>query len=126
MRKKSSQLEIRRAFLDLYKSQFILLIGSYKLIDEWAKKAMLKDKYEFIKKDFNEDTDSQLQGRTWDLGGGASLIWMPKWETNVFVHEITHAALNLFDAKVTPINEDTSEPFCYLMEYLFRELSKKP
>ncbi len=125
MKLKTKKLVIRRANLNLYKSQIILLIGPFEFVDEWAKEAMIKEKYDYIKDDLKRDVEKQLHGSTWNLGGGGSLIWLYKEKKDILVHEIVHAAMNLFEEKRTPINEDTHEPFAYLVEYLFRELSRK-
>lgn len=119
---KSKKLKVVKVYLALYKSDFILLIGEYKDVLPWAKRALLPWKYESLVKHSYKEEDKSLEGRTWDMGGGGSLIWMPSWNATVLSHEIIHAAMNCFNAKDTPVNRDTEELFAYLVGYLHAQL----
>lgn len=116
--------------IGVYNSDACLLIGPEEGVERWARKAMVKRKVEPFLEGFGKASDTLL-GRTVYTGGGGCVIWMPKWNEAVFVHEIIHAAIGLFQGKHTPINQDTEEPFAYLVQFLYETLKpprkkKKP
>ena len=42
-------------------------------------------------------------------------------DLGVLVHELNHLCIRLFEFLDTPINDDSSETYCYLNQYLFNE-----
>lgn len=118
------EMRVTKVYLGLYKSDFVLLTGPDEKVLVWARGAMRPSKLQILETALRADPIApDCQGRTWNLGGGGSLIWMRKPDPALLVHELAHAAFNLMEAKCTPLNSDTEEPFAYLMEYLFANLT---
>lgn len=65
-----------------------------------------------------------------DGAGGMTTYYENGWQQVVgifnrdketLVHELSHAVINLFNGVGMPINQDTSEAFCYLIGDLFTQ-----
>lgn len=110
--------------VELFKADVLLLVGKYVDLTLWVQKNIPKKHRDrvLLSIGMEEITDFSA-GRTFLVEGGGSIIWLPKWDKNVFAHEITHSAMNLFQNRETPVNKDTEEIFCYLVEFLTKNLS---
>lgn len=51
-------------------------------------------------------------------------IWTSKKDVPALVHESVHAAQYIFELIGTPINDSTSEPFAYYVQWIVKEALK--
>lgn len=63
-------------------------------------------------------------GRTVRFKGNTMLLWVRKDSTPVVAHEVFHVVELIMDIINTPLNENTSEPYAYLTEYLWKHILK--
>ncbi len=61
-------------------------------------------------------------GRTVRLKNNAIILWTRTNDISVIGHEIFHVVELLMERINTPLNEYTSEPYAYLIEYLWKQV----
>lgn len=59
-----------------------------------------------------------------EFTGVAVLFIYSKMEDRVIVHETSHAAFHILDARGVELNKHTTEAFAYLEEYIFSKIKK--
>lgn len=64
------------------------------------------------------------QGRTVRLKNNALILWVKDYNIPTLGHEIFHVVELLMEKINVPLNEQTSETYAYLIEYLWREVTK--
>lgn len=57
-------------------------------------------------------------------GNRCTVIWMPEWSTTTFVHELAHLIVFEFDRCNMDVSIDSQEPFAFLFEYWFTEITR--
>lgn len=116
---KSDRLIERFYHLDLFQTDFFVLIGDHALLKGWAKDVLGGDRLaEFT--DMLRDTSHVSRGRQYPMLGGGSVIWLkPGEDIKYLIHEVTHAATHLMRDKGLPITSDTDELLAYLVETLY-------
>lgn len=122
---KIKPLREKACFVDVYKTDVILLVGEWSLVRKWASKNVKDDKKTELLEtiDAIDHVGNRCYGRTIFVGkGGGCLIWIEKWKPTVFVHEIAHAAHHIFESKSIPFSSDTDEPYAYMIECLYERL----
>lgn len=118
----AAKLRDTHIHVGLYKTDVVLLIGPYEQVHSWLKKNLLKDRYEHIK-DAIDNKEKTVQGRTFYLPGGGSVIWLPKRNMPVLVHELFHVVHNMLGARNIELTDDTGEVYAYLLENLYYRLA---
>lgn len=108
--------------VNVYKTDVVLLIGNYAKVGPWLKRKLKPHAWEYIK-DVIPDKEPSVEGRTFHLMGGGSVIWMGKKNNSVLVHELFHAAHRMLESRSIDLNEDTGEVYAYLLEHLYNELA---
>ena len=108
---------------DLFDCDFLLLIGDYSLLKDWAKGVLSGEKLNDFNRMCTEMSDVG-RGRQFPMSGGGSIIWLkPGIDNRYLVHEVVHAATHLLRDKGIPVNSDTDELLAYLVERLYQRLS---
>lgn len=109
---------------DLYSADVTLVIGPKENLIPWFQKIARPSLHnEFITKVTNTFNGRQPRGVCFALPGGASVIWLEEKRADVFIHEISHAAYHLLQAKGINLTYETDEAYAYLVEFLFRKLN---
>ncbi len=117
---KSTALIEKYYHLDLFDTDFFVLIGDHKLIEGWAKDSLKGERLKELT-DMLRDTEAHSRGRQYPMNGGGSIIWLkPGEEIRYLVHELSHAATHMFRDKGIPITSDTDELLAYTIERLYQ------
>lgn len=66
-----------------------------------------------------DDTDGMFSTNTTEDGKLVYLAYAGS--PHLWVHELSHVVIHLFEYLQNPITSDNSEPFCYLLHTLWRE-----
>lgn len=80
---------------------------------------------------FGETEESYVGGSTFMLPNSCDIcIWIPKTlytigDYRILVHEISHATIMILDHLNIAINDENSEAFCYLHDYIYSEIVGK-
>lgn len=60
-------------------------------------------------------------GRTVRLRNGAIVLWVRSEYIPIVAHEVFHTVELVMEKIKSPLNEQTSEPYAYFIEYLFKQ-----
>lgn len=106
-------------WLDLFDTDFFVLIGDHSLVKTWAEEVLKGERLKELL-DMIDDTDLVSRGRQYHMKGGGSVIWLKPGEHNKYlVHEVVHAAAWLFQAKGIPLSRENDEILAYTIERLY-------
>lgn len=119
--------------IEIYSRSVIFLLGysrkeAYDYFCEYYKDCA--NEFEFMKP-FGEAVESCVAGTTFNLPNSPDIcIWIPKTlytigDYRVLVHEISHASIMILDKLNIVINDENSEAFCYLHDYIYSEVVSK-
>lgn len=89
--------------------------------EEVTKYLKAKCKYKLDDEERGHLRFSGKGGRTVRFKNNALLIWVKTDYLPVIAHEIFHGVELLMEKINTPLNESTSEPYAYLIEYLWKQ-----
>lgn len=104
----------------VYPFDILFTIGTTE--DEIVKHLTKKCSYNLDKEEIEHIAVTAKSGRTVQFKNGALLLWVKNDSWSILSHEIFHA-VELIMLKInTPLNEHTSEPYAYLIEYLTRQI----
>lgn len=88
-------------------------------------KKYLKEKYKYVVTESDDEslTFGSNLGRTVRLDNNAFILWQKQESFYNLAHEIFHLTEMIMELiQTTPLNQDTSEPYAYLHEYLWRQI----
>jgi hypothetical protein len=107
-------------------SEFDIDVYQKKLHVFWNKEDYLKvSSYTLGYEDSVEDTVGCVQALDNQDGGTQYLIGIFDNNLATLAHESVHVAMNLCNDLGIKVDTDNQEPFCYLVDYIFRECEKK-
>lgn len=118
----AARLKEVKLYVSVYKTDVVLLIGPYTGIRAWMKKNLNKASYEYIEEVLEER--SGVTGSTFHLLNGGAVIWMPKRDPAVLVHELFHVTHRMLSARSIPLANDTGEAYAYLLESMYLHFTK--
>ena len=122
-KKKKSVAKVHLTHLRLFKSDVSLVVGTYEQLKDWVREALTEEKKSWFLPWLDRETpESTLLGRTYNLRGGGSVIWLSKYDEPTFVHELVHAVGNLFEEKGMSLSRETEETYAYLIQDLHNQL----
>ena len=117
---------------DVYRRGICVFIGTRKELYDWAKETFNSEDDETLIHDLKEDlTNTSSIGTTYNLGGGQSLVWLPKLSLTPkgignLVHELSHATMGLLDfVGVEYRYSGANEPYAYLLEFFVTKALEK-
>jgi len=119
-------LVIKMTYVGAWDADVVLIIGAFNLLRPWVVKNVLNERKDELLKHLDDKElapDAHNYGRTFNLAGGGSLIWLSEYRPTIFVHEAMHAVQHMLTSKATPLSEDTAEAYGYLMQHLYKSLA---
>lgn len=110
-------------FDKVYRVWVVLLIGEPDDFYQFMEDSGYKD-MEVLKQGSTSGWCIHLNSDNNDMGNYCFIIWMRKFETACFVHELTHLTMMVFDDKGVPIRNENTEAFAYYTEFWFNEITR--
>ena len=107
----------------VYPYDILFTVGSSK--EEIVSYLKRKVKYVLDEEEQKSLEIENQSGRTVRLKNNAMIVWVKTPYLPVIVHELFHVVEMTMLKIHLPLNDDTSEPFAYLMEYLTRQIWTK-
>lgn len=122
-KKKQPKAKVHLTHVRVFTSDISLVVGTHEQLKDWVREALTENK----KKTFLPQLEARVPedtclATTYDLKGGGSVIWMPRYTPEVFVHELIHAVGNLFEAKGLNLSRENEETYAYLVQDLYHQL----
>lgn len=121
-------MRVRHVSVDVYRSELSFYCGgTFEMVKKDVKSIALSHAWEAFEANCDgvEDEKTTL-GHGFPLPGGGFIIWMPApYDDAVLVHEIEHAVHHVMLTKGIQLSKETTEPYAYLAEYLFKEFRLK-
>ena len=109
--------------VEVFKVHVLFVVCDKDDILKNTKKMMLSSTYEILSKQLQFYPIGAEDGKTFCFEGGGSLIWMPKYNSSILVHEIFHATHHALEAKGFELTKSSHEAYAYCMEYVYEKLS---
>lgn len=111
----------------VFNTDIVLVISDWCDFLEGAHEFLPLDKLQALTKMVEKHgEDPHCLATQFPFPGGGSIIWLHhESQLSTLVHEIVHAAHHLLEKRDTPLSSDTEETYAYLIEFLFKSLTKQ-
>ena len=104
----------------VYRTWVVVVEGSADEFRQFLKDATYTEEFE----GGNSGACIHLNEENTTNGNDCYVIWLKKWESACFTHELVHLAMMIFDAKHVPIHIENTEGLAYYVEFWFNEITR--
>jgi len=103
----------------IYKRWVVLMICPWdELVEE-----MRKAKYIYVD-DIQQAAGMNVRLTYDNSDHNCTVVWMPKFNTTVLVHELVHLVMATLDKTAVPVSYENEEAFAFYLEYWFGEMNR--